>query len=245
LHFPAFKHSHTEEHKQEIDFVIGKNFLISTRYGTIDQIEKISKIFEVNSILEKSDLGGNAGHLFYFIIKELFKSLEDEIDFINDTLRQIEKKIFSGKEKEMVTDLSRVSRNLLDFKNTIENQNMTISDLENIGHSFFEKKLSYALSNIVSEHYKIEQNIEKNINLLQELRETNNSLLSTKQNEIMKTLTIITFIMMPFSIITGFFQMGTTYTPLVGHNFDWYIVVFIEALAVSTMFMIARGKKWF
>ena len=244
LHFPAFRHNN-DDHEHEIDFVIGKNFLITTRYGSIDQLEKVAKIFEVNNLLAKHDLSNNAGYLFYFIIKELFKSLNDEIDHINDSLKGIEKKIFAGQEKQMVSSLSRVSRNLLEFKNIICGENDTIVTLEKSGHDVFDKKLSYNLSDIVSEYYKIEQAIERNINFLSELRETNNSLLSTKQNEIMKTLTIITFIMMPFSIITGFFQMGTANTPIVGVAYDWYIVVAVEALAVTIMFMFARGRKWF
>ncbi|MEI6420046.1 MAG: CorA family divalent cation transporter [bacterium] len=245
LHFPAFKHSHGEEPKQEIDFVIGKDFIITGRYNPIDQLEKVIKIFEVNTLLNKNDSTSDAGHLFYFIIKELFKSVIDEIDFVNDSLKNIERKIFQGKEKEMVIALSKVSRNLLEFKNIIMSQNETITNFEQYGRSFFNKNLSYSLSNIVSEHYKIEQSIEKNIILLQELRETNNSLLSTKQNEIMKTLTIITFIVMPFSIVNGFFQILTVNTPLIGHRYDWYLIVGTETFLVGCMYTYARKKKWF
>jgi len=77
-----------------------------------------------------------------------------------------------------------------------------------------------------------------------ELRETNNSLLSTKQNEIMKVITIIAFIFLPFSIITGFFQMNTTNTPLIGGPNDWVIVVGTEILVAVVLFTIAKVKKW-
>lgn len=245
LHFPAFKHTHGDEPKQEIDFIIGKDFVITGRYNPIDQLEKVAKVFEVNNLLNKDNLNHDAGYLFYYIIKELFKSLTDEIDYINDTLKNIERKIFQGHEKEMVVELSRVSRNLLEFKNIVTSQNETVSNFEQIGKTFFEKKLSYNLANIVSEHYKIEQTIEKNINLLQELRETNNSLLSTKQIERMKTLTIITFIVMPFTIINSFFQIGTHNTPIIGMQNDWYVIVVIEAVIVVAMYLYARTKKWF
>ncbi|MFZ2038800.1 MAG: CorA family divalent cation transporter [Minisyncoccia bacterium] len=244
LHFPSFRHN-TEEHGQEIDFVIGKNFLITTHYGNIDQLEKVAKVFEVNSILDKYDLNDNAGYLFYFVIKELFKSLNDEIDYINDTLRGIEKKIFAGQEKQMVTALSKVSRNLLEFKNIVWGENETIATLEKSSHAVFDKKLSYNLSSIVSEYYKIEKAIERNIHFLSELRETNNSLLSTKQNEIMKTLTIITFTVMPFTIINSFFQINTNFKPLPNIEYDWFILVGLEVILVFLMYLFARRKKWF
>ncbi|MEI7480220.1 MAG: CorA family divalent cation transporter [bacterium] len=246
LHFPAFKHSHNEEHKHEIDFVIGKNFLITTRYTSIDQMDKISKIFEVNTMLEKTSFAGASGvGLFYFVLKELFKSLEDEIDFIGDSLKNIERKVFSGQEKHMVMALSKVSRNLLDFKSTVNSQSDTMADLEKIGIGIFGKEIHYYLSDLTSEHYKIGQMLEKDINLLQELRETNNSLLSTKQSEIMKTLTIITFIVMPFTIINSFFQIYAENTPILGMEYDWYIIVLSELVVVFITFFYARHRKWF
>ena len=65
LHFPALQHSHRKSHEQEVDFVIGKNFLITTHYDTIDPLHKFSKVFEVNSVLDKSNLGDHAGYLFF------------------------------------------------------------------------------------------------------------------------------------------------------------------------------------
>ncbi|MDZ4227374.1 MAG: CorA family divalent cation transporter, partial [Patescibacteria group bacterium] len=62
LHFPALRHSHKTK-EQELDFIIGQRYLITTRYDTIDPIHKFSKIFEVNSILDKSNVGEHAGYL--------------------------------------------------------------------------------------------------------------------------------------------------------------------------------------
>jgi len=39
LHFPALRHSHRTR-EQEVDFIVGKNFLITTRYDTIDPLHK-------------------------------------------------------------------------------------------------------------------------------------------------------------------------------------------------------------
>src|SRR3989344_8747012 len=60
LHFPAFKHSHISESNQEIDFVIGKNFLVTIHYDAIDPLDKFSKEFEIDTVLKKDDLGAHA-----------------------------------------------------------------------------------------------------------------------------------------------------------------------------------------
>jgi len=53
LHFPTITHTHRGEKDIEIDFIIGKNFLITAHYGLVDTIYEFSKIFEVNTLLKK------------------------------------------------------------------------------------------------------------------------------------------------------------------------------------------------
>jgi len=62
LHFPVLDGKGQTE--REIDFAIGKNFIITTHYETIDPIHEFSKIFEVNSILDKTNMGDHAGFFF-------------------------------------------------------------------------------------------------------------------------------------------------------------------------------------
>ena len=71
LHFPAIKHTHSGDSNQEVDFIIGKNFLITIRYDSIDSVAKFSKIFEVNSILDRINMGAHTGFIFYYMIKEM------------------------------------------------------------------------------------------------------------------------------------------------------------------------------
>jgi magnesium transporter len=245
LHFPAFKHTHSKSHRQEIDFVIGKDFIITNRYESIDSMEKYAKIFEVNSILDKNQNEIGTGELFVAMIKTIYQSLSDELDSINYLLREAEKNIFAGKEREMVFELSRVGREIINFNHIIIPQGDILETLKKDGEKIFGKHFSLQLSGIINEYYKITKTLENVTEVLRELRETNNSLLSTKQNEIMKTLTIFTFFALPFSIITGFFQMNTIKTPIVGGEYGWFVIVGIELTVLLFVFLIAKKKKWF
>ena len=82
------------------------------------------------------------------------------------------------------------------------------------------------------------------IDFLRELRSTNNSLLSTKQNETMKILTVITFVSLPISVINGFFYTNALHTPIIGHEFDWEIIVTIECISALIFFLFSKFKKW-
>ncbi len=245
LHFPAFKHTHSKSHRQEIDFVLGKNFIITNRYESIDSMEKYAKIFEVNSILDKNLTEANPGGIFLAMLRTVYQSLSDELDSINYLLREAEKNIFAGKEKAMVFELSRIGREIVNFNHIIHPHGDILETLKQESKAILGKEFTLELDTVINEYYKISKILENVTEVLHELRETNNSLLSTKQNEIMKTLTIFTFFALPFSIITGFFQMNTKFTPFVNTTNDWYFIVGTEFVVMLIVFTIAKKKKWF
>ncbi|MEK7166472.1 MAG: CorA family divalent cation transporter, partial [Patescibacteria group bacterium] len=91
---------------------------------------------------------------------------------------------------------------------------------------------------------KIDNNTESNIESLRELRDTNNSLLTTKQNEITKTLTVMAFIILPLSFISSIYSMNTSFVPLIGQKNDFWIVMGIMAAVGIIIFLVFKGKKW-
>ena len=244
LHFPAIRHTHLDNINQEIDFIIGKNFIITTRYESIDPMNKFSKIFEVNSVLDKSNIGDHAGYIFYYMIKEMYKSLANELDYIKDSLKDIEDKIFNGEEREMVVALSKISRNLLNFHHATNTHKQVLRSFESATLNFFGDNFSYYIKDIINEYYKIENTTESSVESLRELRGTNDSLLNTKQNEIMKTLTVMAFIILPLSFISSIYSMNTSFIPLTGEKNDFWIIMGLMVFVGITIFTVFKHKKW-
>lgn len=245
LHFPSFKHSHSEEsNRQEIDFVIGKDFLITTRYETIDAVDKFSKIVEVNTILDRGFKENCTGILFFGVLQEIYQSLFNEMEYIEGTLMKIEENIFAGKEKEMVLALSEASRTLLNFKKATDFHKEVLESLDRYGKEIFDDHFSYHTRSILDEYLKVNSAIKNNMEFVAELRETNNSLLSSKQNEIMKILTIITFIVSPLALIASLFQIDTASRPLIGSPNDFWIIVGAMVVISISMYILFKFKKW-
>lgn len=244
LHFPASKHSHGKDKNQEVDFIIGKDFLITTRYDTIDPIHKFSKVFEVNSILDRSDMGTHAGYLFFYMIQKLYKALSHELEYVENSIEYIEDQIFNDHERDMVKEISRVSRQLLDFKQALSAHKDILGSFELAGKQFFGDAFGYHLRTIIGEYYKVENTVKFHLETAVELRETNNSLLSTKQNEIMKVLTIMAFVTFPLTLISSIFGMNTKWLPFVGQPHDFWIVISIMATIALLFFVFFKYKKW-
>lgn len=245
LHFPIISHKHEGGQEQEIDFIIGEKFLITTHYDLIDPLHEFSKVFEVNSILERSNIGEHAGFILFYIMKELYKMLDRELDHVNHDFTDIEAKIFDGKERAMVSDISHLNRDLLNFKQILRPHKEVLESFEIAGTRFFGQDFAHYLRTVVGEYYKVSVILDGHRETLLELRDTNDSLLTTKTNDIVKTLTVTTFIMLPLTLMASLFGMNAIDIPLVTRPGAFWLIVALMAGTTSLLYIYFKFfKKW-
>lgn len=243
LHFPTIKHSHRFP-EQEVDFVIGRNFILTVRYEAVPAFVEFRKVFEVNAALDANHLSDNAFDIFLLITKRLYRAVDTEIDEVRDTLEDIEKEIFAGQEKEMVIALSEAGRNILNLKQSLDSHQDVLTSLENQTQDFAGKEYVARVRSIENAYYRSRKHITRIWQTLTELRETNNSLLTTKQNEVMKIFTILAFVTFPLSLFASIFGMNTQHTPFVGDEFDFWYIIGVMGFTTFIMFLYFRHKKW-
>ena len=144
----------------------------------------------------------------------------------------------------MVERISRANRSLLDFRWALKNHEDILSSLETDGGDFFGQSFSDNLKSLFNEYYKIWNIIESNKEIVNDLRITNDSLLTTKTNEVMKALTVIASLTLPLSLIVNFFGMSIKLSILPGDERDFWIVVAIMVSALIVTFGYFSHKKW-
>lgn len=244
LHFPALKHSHTEDHVQEIDFVLTNSALITVRYDTIDALLHFGKVFEVTTMLKKEHGSLTATGLFLTMLDKLYGGVAHELDFLDRTMRDVEEKIFQGNEKEMVREISLIDRNLLSVRRALAPHAPLLTRAQPILSLYANTETAVSFERIFDDLGYLTGRVQSAIESLRELRDTNDSLLHAKQNEVMKTLTILAFVTFPLTLIAGIFSMNTETTPIVGVPGDFWVITTVMLLATALMFAFFKYKHW-
>lgn len=246
LHIPLHKNAGHRKSvvEKEIDFVIGKDFIITSHEGVIEPLHSFAKTFETNSIVDKKGIGNHAGVIFYYIIKRLYDNVKNSLDNIKDSLEKAEHFIFSGREKDMVKTLSEISRELIDFKRTTRLHKDILESFKDIPEEFFGKDFNYLIEDIQHTYASIHDLISSNKELLTDLKETNDSLLSTKQNESLKLFSALAFVTFPLSLLVGIFSLPTSHTPIIGSPYDWEILAGSIAVLALAMIYFFKKKDW-
>ncbi len=243
LHFPKMSSDQNSAFEQEVDFILSKDFIITTHYEHVDALHEFSKDFEVEAVLEKRMDIDHAGFLFYHLIKTLYQNSRKQLHLVNNLLKDIEKKIFEGKEGEMVVRISNINRTLLDFRQALRFHKEVLDSFEIAAKQFFGEKFNYYISSITGEYNKTQKILDEHKEILDDLHQTNNSLLANKTNETIKILTIVTFIISPVTVISSLFMMNTEF-PLLHTMNEFYLVILSMLIVIFIIYLYIRRKKW-
>jgi len=247
LHFPLNAHKKNNsftKRSEELDFVIGKDFLITIHYSPIETLVSFSKSLETDSILNNKRVTKSSGSLFVHILYKMYKAVQEKVDDIHTTLGLYEESIFAGKEREMVFELSSLNRVLIYFREALTSHKDILKLFRRTSIHLFGKEFESYVDHVTQEYNKAEHAVLSAKEYAKELRQTNDSLLSTKQNEIMRTLTVINFIILPLSVITGLFGMNVDKTPLSGNSYDFWIIVASMIIITVISTSIFKKKNW-
>ena len=240
LHFPSGRG--TKE--QEVDFIVGKHFLITNHYESINPMHSFSKSFEMNSLLGHGGTSDHGGHLLCLMIRRFYHELTEDIDALRANLNRIEDRIFIGKEQEMVFDISRTSRSILDFRRALVPHKDILASLELVGGRLFGQDFAFYARTLQGDHLKVFSLLDELRDTVQELRDTNDSLLTTKQNETMRVLTIMALLTFPLSLFVAIFDINAKHNPIIGIPYDFWIIVGTVVLAAGLMLWYFRHKRW-
>ncbi|MFW5853085.1 MAG: magnesium transporter CorA family protein [Patescibacteria group bacterium] len=249
-HFPAIDFFYNREPNNkpssdhsltEMVFIISQDFVISLHQEPSPPLEELSKIFESGF----NDLGENpnGSHLLYYLLRHLYLSLGNGLDLLGNELKKTSHQVFAGREKEMVLALANLNQHLMNFRWALKNHEELLHSLNSTGSQLFGEDFHYYGQNLISEYNRVWYMLENYRETFQDVQNTNNSLLSIKNNETVKILTVLAFIFLPISLVANFFSF-TVSTPLEKSPYGLVIILIIAIITLITTLSIAKYKKW-
>lgn len=232
---------------QEIDFIVGKDFLITARYEVIDAIHSLHRVFEAEEMLDLPSKGDGAHYLIERVLRHLYGAIRDQAEQTARAMDRIEEEIFAGKEHEMVYTISLVGRVLLRFDTTLSrHQEPLKAFLEALASpTFFGKSFNMHAAHIQAEHDHTAALVGTYRAVLIELRSTNESLLSASQNEIVKRLTIMSFFALPLTVLASIFGMNNNYLPFIDSPHFIWLFLLVTGILIIILLSYFKHRKWF
>lgn len=245
LHFPNTAGNTTKHKAYEIDFIIGKNFLITAHYEPIEALYEFSKTFEVSTILDRDARASNSGFVFSALIRALYKNCLEELDTMTHTLNALEREIFSTKEDITIKHIAAISKKILDFRQATRSHAEILKSFASTSVALFGQEYKETAEILISEYAKVHNALEQNRDTLIELKDTHTAIISSHTQEIMKVFTVITVLILPMALLAAIFTIPVPEEiALIRSQMQFYFVVGAMTLTGLVMLLFFKLKKW-
>lgn len=241
--FNAFSYKNKMLHIDEVDFFIGKNFLITVSgIGSDDRkpLNNIVNIIENDPGIARSDPAFLLHVILDYVVDQKFHAFEN----LEDELELAEDQIIDAPDKFRVSELLRIRKDLLNLRKSLFHEREILVKICRMDCPFIAEKAIFAFRDVydhLARFFELSENYREIVTSLMELYSSllNNMMtrVSNETNATMRRLTFITTIFMPLTLIASIGGMSE-YTMVTGGEPNWrisYILLTIGLVIIAVI----------
>jgi len=243
LHFPVYDKAIQRLNAAELDFFVGNGYLVTLPAVELLPVTRLFARCQEDEELRDQYFSKGSGYLLYQILDDLFDYCFPILDKIGHKLDSIEDDMFEKRAEEVVRDLSNVKQEIISFRKIIKPERSTLRVLERQIERFLPEQLELYFDDIVDASERIWDLLDNFKEVVEALEDTNESVISHRQNDVLRFLTVVTVILLPLTLITGVFGMNVHFPGFETSAAFWAIIGFMLGLGLGlTAFF--RFKRW-
>jgi len=239
LHFPFYDKNVQRLNAAELDIFIGPDFLITLPNAELLPVTYLFRRCEEDPERREELFSKGSGYLLYHVLDDLFDYCFPILDKIGWKLDAIEDDLFEGRSEEIVRDISNAKQEIIAYRKIIKPERATIRVLERFTQRYLPEELDLYFDDIVDASERIWDLLDNYKEVVEALEQTNESIISHRQQYRLQILTVFSVIFLPLTLISGIFGM----------NWGFGSVGFIATVSgMAALFLCAlavfRWRRW-
>src|SRR5438445_13516808 len=151
--------------------------------------------------------------------------------------------MFEGRSEAVVRDTSNVKQEIISYRKIIKPERSTLRLLERHTERFLPEALELYFDDIVDAAERIWDLLDNFKEVVEALEATNESVISHKQNDVLRVLTIISVTLLPLTLITGIFGMNVDFPGFGTAAAFWVIVGAMPTAGIGALALF-RSERW-
>jgi magnesium transporter len=211
LHFPVYDKAVQRLNAAELDFFIGQDYLVTFPIVELLPVTRLFRRCEEDEDLRDQLFSKGSGYLLYHVLDDLFDYCFPILDKIGHKLDSIEDDMFEGRAEDVVRDISNVKQEIISYRKIIKPERSTLRVLERRVERFLPEDLELYYDDIVDAAERIWDLLDNYKEVIEGLESTNESVISHRQNDILRILTVFSVVLLPLTLITGIFGMNVKF----------------------------------
>jgi magnesium transporter len=243
LHFPAYDKSVQRLDAAELDVFLGPDYLVTIPNRELLPVTRLFGRCEGDEPLREQLFAKGAGRLLYEVLDDLFDYCFPILDKIGHKLRSVEEDMSERRAEDIVRDILSVKLEIISYRKVIKPERPALRVLERRVDKFLPEELELYFDDIVDAAERIWDQLDNYKEVVEALEATNESVISHRQNDVLRVLTIFSVVLLPLTLISGIFGMNVDFPGFDSPVAFWTIVGVMLATIVG-MVGFFRWKRW-
>jgi magnesium transporter len=240
LHGINLKKGQTQFATRDIDFFLGRKFLVTVHDGDSRSIERLREVCDRH---ERVLLEGPVGVL-HRIVDSMVDNYRPAIEELEDRIGKLEELAFAG-EQNMVRKVLKLKRDLSHLRRVLMPQRDAIGRLARREFGEISDEMAYRFRDVYDHVARYAEETILFQDRVTGILEVNLSTISNRLNQVMKVLTVMSTIFLPLTVLTGMWGMNIT-LPVFPGGEDvqfWWVAAIMVAIG-GAMLAVFHRQKW-
>ncbi|WNY29416.1 Cobalt/magnesium transport protein CorA [Methanimicrococcus stummii] len=186
----------------------------------------------------------DADYLTYALIDVIVDHYLYTVEFFDEWLDDIEKRIIKNPDKEGAEEINALRHELSAFKKAIWPTITVIEKMEKSDSKLIKKQTRVLFRDIFDHVVRITDSIEADHEVLTGIYDLYTTGISNKLNDTMRILTVISTIFIPLTFIAGVYGMNFDNMPELYWKYGYYACLGLMVIIFVGMLIFFRKKKW-
>jgi magnesium transporter len=227
----------------ELDVFIGQDYLVTLPNRELLPVTRLFARCDADAAFREQLFAKGSGRLLYEVLDDLFDYCFPILDKIGHKLDRVEDQMFEGRAEDVVRDLSNVKQEIISYRKIVKPERATLRLLERRVERFLPEELDLYFDDVVDAAERIWDLLDNYKEVVEALESTNESVISHRQNDVLRLLTLISVTMLPLTLITGIFGMNVLF-PGEGTPGAFWVILAALVVTLAGMLGFFRYKRW-
>jgi magnesium transporter len=226
---------------RDVDFFLGRNFLITVHDGTSQSIREILDYCPRNHNI----LGDGPVALFHRIVDLMVDRYLPEVEEFEEWMDEIEGRVFTTAPGNVVRDILDLKRQVSALRRIAIPQRDVIGRLARREFTDISSEMAYRFRDVYDHIVRLNDEAMMLQDRITGVLEAHLSNVSNRLNEVMKVLTVVSTVFMPLTLLAGVWGMNVPLPHFPGGEaIQFWWVIGIMVTLTGGMLTLLRVKRW-
>ncbi|MCP4686294.1 MAG: magnesium/cobalt transporter CorA [bacterium] len=224
----------------ELDFFLSKNALVTVHYDE-------HRIFDfLYSRVQRGDkvISHGSDYLFHAVIDALVDNYNATMDIFEYESDQIEEDVLGDFDQDTLKSIYTLGRDIVELKRIVRPQREVVYRLSRQRFDLVSESLTAYFSDIHDHLVRVNETADTHREIVNSSLQVYYSKVSTKTNEIIKVLTLLTALFIPPTFLVGLWGMNFKFMPELGHEYAYFVALGVMLCIMIGMIVFFKKKDW-